>query len=462
MMESAARRRFIGLGAVFLAATMFAWVAIVNGYPVVFSDSARYIDGSIRHYIPSEAPIFYGIFMIPLHLDGVSLWPVVCAQCLILAYVIRVTLRALDLLDERTFLLLSAFLAVFTSVPWFTAYLMPDFFTPISVLTMFALFRGWEKFGRLERVLLIGLALVGLTSHATHIVLGLGLAVLFCVLRLCGRRPNRTALLVVLVLPPVALSAVVGMNFVAKRHLWITQDGVVFLLARAFADGPAYDYMRDHCAERRWRVCADYQKLPRDAEHFLWGTPRSVWSAGSQSEVRAEAAEIVRGTLQEHPGEMLLAALRNALEQLVTFRAGVDFRSWPETADGGSIAAVVHRFFPQEFGQYMHSLQQQGRLGATTVNYAYSTIVLLSAIGVLVLMLRTRLDADLAEFLLVVAVALVVNAGTTGALSMVADRYQARIVWLAPLAFALSLLAYQRQRAAGPVLRVDRSLEGNA
>lgn len=442
---------------------MFAWVAIVNGYPVVFSDSARYIDGSIRHYIPSEAPIFYGIFMIPLHLNGISLWPVVCAQCLILAYVIRATLRALELLEERTFLLLSAFLAAFTSAPWFTAYLMPDFFTPICVLAMFALFRGWEKFGRLERFLLIVLALAALASHATHIVLGLALAALFCLLCLCGRRPNRAALLVILALPPIALSAVVGMNFVAKRHLWITQDGIVFLLARAFADGPAYDYMHDHCAERRWRVCADYQKLPRDAEHFLWGTPRSIWSAGSQNEVRAEAAEIVRGALQEHPGEMLRAGLRNALEQLVTFRAGIDFRSWPDTGgSSGSIAAVIHRFFPREFGQYMHSLQQQGRLDATAVNYAYSTTVVLSIVGVLVLMLRTRPDADVADFLFVVAVALVVNAGTTGALSMVADRYQARIVWLAPFAFAISLLAYQRQRAAGTVLRVDRSLEGNA
>jgi hypothetical protein len=81
MEASPARRRFAVLGAVVLAAMMFAWVAVVNGYPLVFNDSSRYLDGAIRRYIPSESPIFYGVFMIPFHLDGVSLWPVAGGRC---------------------------------------------------------------------------------------------------------------------------------------------------------------------------------------------------------------------------------------------------------------------------------------------------------------------------------------------------------------------------------------------
>ena len=446
-----------------LSAMMFTWVAVVNGYPLVFNDSARYLAGGIRHYIPSESPIAYGVFMIPFHLDGVSLWPVVGAQALILAYVIRVTLRTFGFFEERTFLLLSAFLAVFTAAPWFTSFIMPDFFTPICVLAMFALFRGWEGFAPLERLFLIGLALVALTSHVTHIVLGLALATLFAILHLSSarfspdRRSHGIALLVVLALPLVAFGSVIGMNLIAKGRPVITLDGPVFLLARSFADGPSYKYMRDHCDERRWRLCATYRTLPRDAQAFLWNPNGSVWSAGSQSEVRSEAGEIVSGAIREHPGETLRAAFGNALEQLVTFRAGVDFASWPDANGGSAIASAIHLFFPREVGQYMSSLQQQDRLDAAAVNYAYSTVVVLSIIGTLalVLVLRTRVDASLAEFLLVVAVALVVNAGATGALSMVGERYQARIVWLAPLAFAISFLVYLRQRDARVALRAE-------
>jgi hypothetical protein len=462
MEVSAARGRFAVLGAVVLSAMMFTWVAIVNGYPLVFNDSSRYLDGAIRRYIPSESPIFYGVFMIPFHLDGVSLWPVVGAQGLILAYVIRATLRIFGFVEERTFLLVSAFLAVFTAAPWFTSLIMPDFFTPICVLAMFALFRGWEGFVPLERLFLIGLALVALTSHVTHIIIGLALATLFAALRLFGRPSHRTALLVVLALPLVAFGAVVGINLIAKGRPVITRDGPVFLLARSFADGPAYEYMRDHCGERKWHVCAAYRTLPRDAQDFLWSPAGSVWSVGSHDEVRTEASDIVYGAIKEHPGETLLAALGNGFAQLVTYRAGVDFGSWPDTNGGSAIAAVIHRFFPREVGHYKDSLQQQGRLDATAVNYVYSITVVLSIIGTLALVLRTRVDAGLAEFLLVVAVALVVNAGATGGLSMVSERYQARIVWLVPLAFAISLLVYQRQRDVRMALRADSSLEGSA
>src|ERR1700756_3939556 len=128
----------IRFGTTLLSTMMFLWVAIINGYPLLYPDTFRYIVGGIRHTISSQSPIFYGIFMIPLHLNGWSLWPVVVAQCLILAYVLRLTLRVFDLLDESTFLVLSAFLAVFTGAPWFAAFIMPDFFTAISVLTVFA------------------------------------------------------------------------------------------------------------------------------------------------------------------------------------------------------------------------------------------------------------------------------------------------------------------------------------
>lgn len=456
----AARRTLAFVAATLIAAAMLSWLAVVNGYPLIFGDSARYLNGGILRYLPSEAPIFYGVFMIPLHLNGFSLWPVVAAQCLVLAYVLGASLRALGLFEERSFVLLVAFLALFTTAPWFVVFIMPDIFAPICVLAMFALFRGWEKFSGLERAVLVGLALLAMASHVTHVIVGLALAAVFGALRLCGRPVSNAALLTVLPLPLVALGSIVGVNVIAKGRPVITQDGPVFLLARTFADGPAYDYMRTHCGERRWKVCERLESLPHDAELFLWSPDNSVWSsATSGAELRAEAAEIVAGTLREHPIELLHAAVANTLQQLVTFRAGVDFKRWEEVEGVLTLPGVIHRFFPQEFDSLMQGRQQQGRLDATAANYIYLAIIILSAAGLLLLALRERPDPGLAEFFLVVAVALVVNAATTGALSVVADRYQARLVWLLPLAFAFSLLAHRR-RSASPADAAIRSFTG--
>lgn len=438
---------------------MLAWVAVWNGYPLIFSDSMRYLNGGILRYVPSEAPIFYGAFMIPLHLDGVSLWPVVAAQCLLLSYSVVAVLRALDLFEPLSFVAVMAFIAALTSAPWFAAFIMPDVFTPVVVLAMFALYRGWDRFNRPERLFLVGLALLGVASHISHIVLGIGLAVLFLALGLLRHTAPPRALVTLLIVPPAALAAVVACNVASKGRPVVSRNGSVFLLARAFADGPAADYMRDHCAERSWKLCTVMSRLPRDSELFLWDT-HSVWSLGiSGDDVQAEASDIVSGTIREYPVRMGLLAAGNALAQLLTFRAGVDFKRWPAVDGVLTVTAVIHRFFPQEFQQLMQSRQQTARLETTVPNILYGATVLLSAVGLVVLLIRLR-DPDITELAAVVAVALALNAAATAPFSVVADRYQARIVWLLPLAFAVSLLALQRCRLVRP-LAADRSLENS-
>jgi hypothetical protein len=449
-------RPAVRFGVITLSAAMFAWVAVINGYPLIFQDSARYIDGGIRHFIPAEAPIFYGIFMIPLHWNGLSLWPVVIIQCLILAYVLRAVLRVCDVFSERSYLALSALIAVGTGAPWFAAFIMPDFFTAISILSLFVLFHGWAKLQDWERVFFIGLALIALASHVSHILVGLSLATVFILLRMLRRAPIRGAPILVASLPLIALGGVIGMNVLAKGRPMVTQDGNVFLFARAVADGPGYEYMRNHCGDHGWRLCQIYAALPRDADEILWESQETVWTAGSPSEVRQEAAEIVPHVFLEYPGEMLAAGIRNGFAQLLTFRAGVDFRSWG--GDGSWPAAIIQQFFPREFSQFARSRQQRGELDAAAINRLYSVVVILSLVGSLLILVMTRFDKVLAEFLAVIAVALLANAFATGAFSSIHDRYQARIVWLLPLAFAISILIYFRRHDPSATKCIEQTL----
>jgi hypothetical protein len=444
--------------AIAVGAALLSWVAIWNGYPLLFSDSLRYLNGGILRYVPSEAPIFYGAFMIPFHLNGFSLWPVVAAQCLLVSYSVAAVLRALGLFEPGRFALIMAGLAGMSSAPWFTAFIMPDVFTAIVVLTMFALYRGWPKFHPLERAFLAALALLAISTHVSHLVLGLGLALLLIAFGALRRRISWTLCGTLLALPVTAIVAVVVCNTISKGRPVLSRNGPVFLLARAYADGPAYDYMREHCGERQWRLCAALPALPRDSELFLWAE-RSVWDLGIPAEeVRSEAGQIVSGTIHEHPGWLLALAVENTLQQLLTFRAGVDFRQWPDSDAVLTVTGVVRRFFPHEFARYMNSRQQTGRLETFGPNLIYSGVVLFS-FACLILMLIRLQDPDIGEFAAVVAAALLLNAAATAPFSVVADRYQARIVWLLPLAFAISLLALQRRRGAPPVLAAGRSLK---
>ena len=80
--------------ALLLAAPPLLWPAVWNGYPLVFADTGTYLTQAIHHYAGWDRPIFYSLFMFPLHAT-VTVWPVVIVQALITAYVLHLVCRIL-------------------------------------------------------------------------------------------------------------------------------------------------------------------------------------------------------------------------------------------------------------------------------------------------------------------------------------------------------------------------------
>ena len=80
--------------AVPVAATLLLWPAVWNGYPIVFADTGTYLSQAIHLYAGWDRPVFYSLFMLPLHLT-VTLWPVVVAQALLAAWVMWLVCRVL-------------------------------------------------------------------------------------------------------------------------------------------------------------------------------------------------------------------------------------------------------------------------------------------------------------------------------------------------------------------------------
>jgi len=47
-----------------------------NGYPLVFSDTGTYLSQAVHHYLGWDRPVFYSLFLLPLHLT-LTTWPVI-------------------------------------------------------------------------------------------------------------------------------------------------------------------------------------------------------------------------------------------------------------------------------------------------------------------------------------------------------------------------------------------------
>ena len=170
------------------AAALLLWPAVWNGYPIVFADTGTYLSQAIHLYAGWDRPVFYSLFMLPLHLT-VTLWPVVVAQALLAAWVLWLVCRVLvPGISGSAFAGGVFVLSVCTWLPWLVSELMPDLFTPLLVLVLCLLAWVPERLSRIEQMVLAGLATLMIASQQSSLPLACVLLVVLMVFRSVERK----------------------------------------------------------------------------------------------------------------------------------------------------------------------------------------------------------------------------------------------------------------------------------
>ena len=179
------------VASVMLSAALLLWPALWNGYPLVFSDSGTYISQAVRHYVGWDRPVFYSLFLLPLHLT-LTTWPVIVAQALLTAHTLHLVRRTLVPGVSTWWLVpLTATLTITTSLPWFVTQLIPDVFTGLLTLTTALLIFVPERLSPRERLWLVAFTAFMIATHQSHVPLALGMLLVLLPLRrkLCGAVP---------------------------------------------------------------------------------------------------------------------------------------------------------------------------------------------------------------------------------------------------------------------------------
>lgn len=411
---------------------------MLNGYPLVFSDTGALLAQTVEGWAAWDKPFVYGPLLHLFHWRW-SLWPPVVAQALLLSWLIWLAQRAWrGAASAGTQVVVVAVLAVGTSAPWIASLLLPDALAPALVLALALLGFAGDRLGKAERLALAAVATVAAASHLSHLPLGAALVALVAL----SRRSWRPVLGVA---GPLVAAAVVlvASNAVVQGRAAVSPYGSVFLLARLAADGPAARTISARCAMSPppdWRLCRWVGRLPADSDDFLWLGDGPVWSdPGGPTGLAPEASAIVAATLAREPFAVLRGLAANATAQAGRFRIG-------DTLVSDHLEATVGRqlrlgFPAAEQARFATGLQAGGRLGAAARPFLWPQLPLVALSGLaLAVAVATARDRHRAGLLLVVPLALLVNAAVTGGLSKPHDRYQARLIWLLPLA-AGALLA---------------------
>lgn len=499
----------VAAAAVLAGAVILLWPALLNGYPLVFSDTGGFLHQTLGPLMLWDKPWVYGPLLHLFHWR-VSLWLPLVAQGLVVSHLLWLAQRALrgaakpgmvpgaaepgaprdaavpgsprGAATPGMHLLVCLVAAALTTAPFTVAMLMPDLFAPVVVLALFLLGPGRDGLSVLEATWLAVLAAIAIAAHLSHLPLAAGLVV---VAFLAGLPRGRAVADAARVALPVgaAVALLLVTNWAGHGRAALSPHGATFMLARLQADGPAAAVIRARCPDAGWYLCAFADRLPMDANDFLWDADSPV-NRDPQGRARflggalisAEAGQIVGETLRAHPLAVAAAVLRNTLRQLVT--AGIGDTLGPNNLATALRPRIAEGFPPREVAAFDAGRQARGRLAgavggparadvapvwsegwlAGPIGWPAGLIGWLAPLHAAALLLALPLlafggwrawkagDGLALAFIAFILAGLVGNAVATGGLSGVFPRYQARIAWLLPVA-AVFLLMIPRKRA---------------
>lgn len=409
--------------------------AVWNGFPFIFYDTGAYLlEGLGRVFMAERSPV-YSLF---LAWSGAawSLWLVALVQSAIVSFTIVETARAVvPRIGVGILLAIAAGLIVATGLPWVAGEIEPDCFAAPCVLALYLLsfqaeaLRGWRGYA------IAAVAGLSIGIHPSHLLLGCALtaALLLCrfVARNDGQRPR---------LLPAALSCCLGLglivagNYALVGSVFVSRAGPAFLFARLLQDGIVVRLLDDTCPQSHYRLCADKEMLPRTADQWLWNKSSPFFAMGRFTGTSAESSRIIADSVVRYPALQVESAALDTVRQFAKFRTGdqIEPQEWVEDH-------AFQQFLPRQRAAYLAASQQRGKLDFRPINRVDVPVGWLSLAALVwgIAAAARHGDRRQTAFLGFVALGLFANAAICGTISNPHDRYQSRLLWLAPFATLL-------------------------
>ena len=434
--------------ALFVVITTLAllWPAWFNGYPLMFGDTGVYLTDGTTLHVSWPRPFFYGLAMLPLHLK-LSAWPVVVAQAAGAAALLRMTLvMFLPRTGEALCYGVASVLAVATSLPWFASQMMPDVFGPLIILALAPVILMPERFAPWLQLLLVLVSAAFISFHQSYVpIAGAAVVILLALRWWRGGGVGWPDLARGFAAPLLAVLVTIAANALFLGHASFSPYGKIFPLARMILEGPGLRTLQRECPQPGWTLCSQLGHLPDNFENFLFGPGGTVSRAGGAASVAAQAGPIIADTFKAEPGAIVRAAIARSAAQFVSFATG-DWLLKPKPLLAEDWART---FPPAEVARFAAARQQRVLPLVSDDLQMLHRSVGFASLGLLFIGIALERRSALGALLVATAVALVVNAVTTGGLSGVYDRYQSRFIWLAVLG-SLMWLASAWQRARHP------------
>lgn len=335
---------------------------------------------------------------------------------------------------------LSLLVACLGSLPFYVAFLMPDIYAPLMILTFASLTAFSRQMHGWEVAAWVALGMLSVLAHSSHLAIAiLMLPLSLMVSVLVSRRRWWLAPLLLLCITGTAIGQKVAFNAIVKTVSGRETFAMPFLTARMFQDGVTYRFLETRCDTPEFATCALYEILsqPGDpmrmtASHILFDRTPELGSlrlldSSVQTAISREQYQLFKAELLAMPVETVRAFVKNTLIQARMNRVDMTLPDAGLVAKFAEVEGLASG--PLRLGRLS---EDTGWLGPVTaaqnILYAASTLVLLG-----LMVWPGALTGRMLALVGMVLMGILVNALVCGGISQPATRYGARVIWLLPL-----------------------------
>ena len=420
--------------------------ALMNMYPLVYSDSGTYMASSRHLYAPIDRPIGYGLIIRAVTWQS-TMWTVVIFQGMVASWLVRECLRTLfpTLRNAwRPHVLVLVVLLIGTSLPWYTSQLMPDVLSGFLALCFFLLLFGRQlAFGK--TILLWVLLFFFTITHLSYIPMMIAAALLTVIAAWrWGRAPRRKRLRLtltgLLALPLIGSVFIMYTNRQEGNGWVLSPTSSLFLSGKLIESGAMRLHLERVCRTAPNFLCAHLDELNTTGMHYVWDDDAPTRQGLGLVDASKRLDPLVSEVLSDPRNWPMLIWSSCIATASQTAQVDVGSGLGPYREGSAPYHPMLHDL-PHELPNYMNSLQQRGVLSFEAINFV-ARPVLLGALACLLTLWPSCRRTRWWAFCMVMIGFVVLNAAATGALANLYDRLQARITWL--VIFAALLLVLQR------------------
>lgn len=424
-----------------IIALLFCAPAFYNGFPILFPDTASYINAGFIDKVQGSRPWLYSGFIRHISLWE-TLWLVVFTQGFLMAGTVYLMFKEFYQGQSRNklFIFYSLIIGTTTAVSFHVSRLMPDIFTPIVIL-LFGLMLLEKHLSRKEKIFAIILFIAASGMHNSHLVMNIGMILLvifgslFKALRVhyqsLGITKKRVGWLTLCVVITHLFTCT--LHYSKSGEFVATRGGSIFLFARLCDFGIVQSYLEEHCGEDLNGGICDHPGKLYYAGNFLWHKNSYLNKSGGWSKHNeAYFGELTKKILTTP--KYLKAYIIRSIE--ATFIQFFTFGYSPVEPHIKWVTGSVKLYYPMYILAANGSRQIQDDYNPNYVdinNIIQQITIFIATLFVLLLLWSPKVSNEQKGLTLLIIFGLFINAFIGAATSGVFDRYQSRVNWLLTL-----------------------------